>query len=162
MTHSDMQTIFLTKTFPHWLTWSCNDQAEFTPLQGVDISAFLHSNRNVPLTPYGSHLSWQKLKNDIQKIKRLLFLNPFDHRHIPRLVWKVVCGLLVKFFFLTEKIFCIWLDTDVAGEFRNKMEPSQKTGQIPYQIWGQYHQKILCPGSFPKRIFGDSKRTHEN
>ena len=50
------------------------------------------------------------------------------------------------------------------------MEPSHNTGQIPFQIWGQYHQKIafciafsnLCFGSFPKMTFGDSIRTCEN
>ena len=29
------------------------------------------------------------------------------------------------------------------------MEPSHNTGQIHFQIWGQYH---LFPGSFPKRV----------
>ena len=53
---------------------------------------------------------------------------------------------------------------------RNTMEPSHNNGQIHLKIWGQYHQKLafcivfsnLCLGSFPKRTFGDSKKTHGN
>ena len=47
---------------------------------------------------------------------------------------------------------------------------SQNTGKTPFPIWWQYHQKCalffvfskLFLGSFPKRTFGDSKKTHGN
>ena len=65
--------------------------------------------------------------------------------------------------FFSLKIFVVfdWMQNivGVAGALRNTMVPSHN----PFQIWGQYHKKKnsnLCLGSFPKRIFADSKRTH--
>ena len=93
--------------------------------------------------------SWHKLKNDISKIKWILFLNSFDYRHIPGLGWKITLWVLLsksqnysrfywnkvkeaqtqwKVFFHPEKMFCFWLNTDYCscGELRNTMEPSHQ------------------------------------
>ena len=105
--------------------------------------------------------SWHKLKNYIPKIKQLLFLNPFDYRHNPGLILKItLCSELLHNFtekllklknsesgsFFSLKRFSVfdWIQiiVAVAGEFRKTMEPSHNTGQIPFQIWGQYHQKL--------------------
>ena len=97
---------------------------------------------------------FQKFQNYIPKINRLLFLNPFDYRHNPGLFWKATLwGLLsksqnyFKYYWnkVTLKRFSVfdWIQiiVAVAGALRSTIEQSHNTGQILFQIWGQYHQK---------------------
>ena len=84
----------------------------------------------------------------LDKFKNILFLNPFDN-------WSVLEGKPQRITFQESELLKLkvrlkrfsvfdWIQiiVAVAGVQRNKMEPSHNTRQIPFQIWGQYHQKF--------------------
>ena len=81
--------------------------------------------------------------------------------------------ILFYFFLLSHKnrkSFQTGCSVAVAGELRNPMEPRCNIRWILFQFWGQYLKRWAfctvfsnsCLGSFTKRTFGDSKRTHGN
>ena len=121
---------------------------------------FLHLIKNKNLTLKYRPL---KLKNDknnkVIKIKWFLLLLTLDDRHNPYVAqtqWK-----WIFFFFFTENILRFWLDTDDCSNGNKSQHwtnPLSNLRAISPKMSILHCFSNRCQGSFPKRIFGDSKR----